>query len=202
MSGGWRCLRCSRMHSWDTTACLWCGEVADLPALQHATATADTTAADLQEDLFGAAHPAEHQPRRVPRESNDIELMYTLAANAVRCGYLLVGAHQRVYARVNAHTEVARVPGYEDDAVHQLLRRRWLTLGASHHLTCGAATLTGVAVLVSRDTRTRLLRWAHQQHPPCSPSPPAHPSPTPNPTARGTDSTGRVIELDRLRRRR
>ena len=138
-------------------------------------------------------------------ESNDVDLMHTIAANAVRCGYLLVGAHQRVYARVDAHTEVARVPGYEDDAVHQLLRRHWLTLGASHHLTCGAATLTGVAVLVSRDTRTQLLRWNHHQRPPSWPSPPTSSSPAPTPAtnaARGADSSGRVIDLDRHRRRR
>ena len=63
----------------------------------------------------------------------------TVAANAVRCGYLLVGASERVYTRTDADDRVARVPRYEDDAVHQLLRRRWLTLGATHRVTCGAA---------------------------------------------------------------
>ncbi len=66
---------------------------------------------------------------RVSRiESNDVELMVTVAANAARCGYLLVGTTERVYARTDADDRVARVPRYEDDAVHQLLRRRWLTL--------------------------------------------------------------------------
>ena len=79
---------------------------------------------------------------RVSRiESNDVDLMVTVAANAVRCGYLLVGTAERVYARTDADDRVARVPRYEEDAVHQLLRRRWLTLGATHRVTCGAAHL-------------------------------------------------------------
>ena len=82
-------------------------------------------------------------------ESNDVDLMHTVAANAVRCGYLLVGANERVYTRTTeGGDEVARVPRFEEDAVHQLLRRRWLTLGATHRITCGAASLIGTTVLV------------------------------------------------------
>ena len=47
-----------------------------------------------QLDLFGSpttapAIPAQRPPSRI--ESNDVDLMVTVAANAVRCGYLLVG---------------------------------------------------------------------------------------------------------------
>ena len=91
-----------------------------------------------QLDLFG--HPAtpdaiagQRAPSRI--ESNDIDLMVTVTANAVRCGYLLVGTAERVYARTDTDDHVARVPRYEEDAVHQLLRRRWLTLGATHRVT-------------------------------------------------------------------
>src|SRR5690348_1000078 len=52
--------------------------------------------------------------RRDSNDSNDIDLMQTVAANAVRCGYLLVGGHERVYARVGTGEEVARVPRYEE----------------------------------------------------------------------------------------
>ena len=59
-------------------------------------------------------------------DSNDVDLMHTIAANAVRCGYLLVGPADRVYTRTDPDSDhVQRVPRYEEDAVHQLLRRRW-----------------------------------------------------------------------------
>ena len=102
-------------------------------------------------------------------ESNDVDLMVTVAANAARCGYLLVGAAERVYARTDADDRVARVPRYEEDAVHQLLRRRWLTLGATHRVTCGAAQLVGTAVLVPKATRERIERWNRLHRPPSWP---------------------------------
>jgi hypothetical protein len=126
--------------------------------------------------------------------------MHTVAANAVRCGYLLVGANERVYTRVvDGGDEVARVPRYEEDAVHQLLRRRWLTLGTPHRITCGAASLVGTTVLVPKDTRARITRWANLQRPPSWPSPPAAGAASDGPTA--GSSSGRVVDLDRHRRR-
>src|ERR1700733_12653499 len=88
-----------------------------------------------QHDLFG--NPAPPAPTRPPSriESNDVDLMMTVAGNAVRCGYLLGGASERVYARTDGDGRVARVPRYEEDAVHQLLRRRWLTLGSAHRVS-------------------------------------------------------------------
>lgn len=138
--------------------------------------------------LFGDADSAP-APAVVSRiESNNVELMHTIAANAVRAGYLLVGTSQRVYARVEGHDDrVTRVPRYEEDAVHQLLRRRWLTLGAGHRVTCGAAALHGTAVLVPRDTRTRVERWEHLQRPPSWPP--------------ATSSADRPHRLDDRRRR-
>jgi hypothetical protein len=107
-----------------------------------------------QLDLFGHPSippviPGQRPPSRI--ESNDVDLMLTVAGNAVRCGCLLVGTAERVYARTDADEHVARVPRYEEDAVHQLLRRRWLTLGAAHYVTCGAAHLIGTAVLVPQN---------------------------------------------------
>ena len=107
------------------------------------------------------------------RLSFEVDLMHTVAANAVRCGYVLVGNAQRVYARVTDHDgdAVQRVPRYEEDAVHQLLRRRWLTTGSQHRVTCGAASLAGAAVLVPKDTRARIERWQRLQRPPTWPAP-------------------------------
>jgi hypothetical protein len=140
-----------------------------------------------QLDLFGQPAAAVPAPRPVSRiESNDVDLMHTVAANAARCGYLLVGTSQRVYTRApDRHPdEVARVPRYEEEAVHQLLRRRWLTLGSQHAATCGAASLTGTAVLVPRDTRARIERWQRLQRPP------SWPAPTPD-----TSTSGWVVPL-------
>jgi len=96
------------------------------------------------------------------RESNDIELMLTIAGNALRCGYLLAGPGEHVYARNADHPHTAvRVPRWEDDAVHQLLHRRWLTRGGTHRVTCGSVRLTGTAVLVPSTTRTRIVQRRH-----------------------------------------
>jgi hypothetical protein len=148
-----------------------------------------------QLDLFGGPAVSVPQQRMSHVESNDVDLMHTVAANAVRCGYLLVGNAERVYARVmDRDGEVARVPRYEEDAVHQLLRRRWLTTGSHHAVTCRAASLTGAAVLVPKDTRSRVERWERLQRPPSWPR-----SDSDGPAAQ---TSGRVVRLhDRKKRR-
>ena len=146
-----------------------------------------------QPDLFGGLHVVD-EPSAVRRESNDVDLIHTVAANAVRCGYLLVGTAERVYARTDTDVHVVRVPRYEEDAVHQLLRRRWLTLGAAHHVTCGAAHLVGTAVLVPKATRDRIARWERLQRPPSWPRPTEEDPPEAEP--------GRVVCLDDRRRQR
>jgi hypothetical protein len=149
-----------------------------------------------QYDLFGDPVPEIPQQRGPSRiESNNVELMVTVAANAVRCGYLLVGTAERVYTRTDADDRVARVPRYEEDAVHQLLRRRWLTLGATHHVTCGAAHLVGSAVLVPKATRERIERWNRLQRPPSWPDHHHHDRHSP------PGDSGEVVHLDDHRRR-
>jgi hypothetical protein len=152
-----------------------------------------------QPDLFGGLHKVGDRPTG-RRESNDVELMHTVAANAIRCGYVLVGASERVYARTTGD-EVARVPRFEEDAVHQLLRRRWLTTGAPYSVTCGAASFTGTAVLVPKQTRAAVARWDHLQRPPSwsrqastTTTEPGRPDQDPR--------AGRVVRLDDHRRRR
>jgi hypothetical protein len=156
-----------------------------------------------QLDLFGhpttqpapPAVPEQRAPSRI--ESNDVDLMVTVAANAARCGYLLVGTAERVYARTDTDDRVARVPRYEEDAVHQLLRRRWLTLGATHPITCGAAHLLGTTVLVPKATRDRIARWERLQRPPSWPDQQR----APERDSTSDDTGGRLVHLDDHRRR-
>jgi adenosylmethionine-8-amino-7-oxononanoate aminotransferase len=123
-----------------------------------------------QLDLFGNADapaPPVASTGTAAGETNDIDLIRHIAGNAGRNLYLLVGRAERVYARADGaeSTDVVRVPRYEEDAVHQLLRRRLLTRGGQHAVTCGAASLNGTAVLAPRSTRLMVERWEHLQRP-------------------------------------
>jgi hypothetical protein len=102
-------------------------------------------------------------------ESNDMDLITTIAGNAARGLYVLVGPNERVYVRTDGPDgrDVARVPRYEEAAVHQLLRRGWLNPGGhTKDLGCGAATLSGTAVNCPATTRARVARWNALQRPP------------------------------------
>jgi hypothetical protein len=154
-----------------------------------------------QLDLFDDRVPAarSNPPRNVvpPVESNDVDLLFTVAGNALRCGYLLARSSERVYARNgDRRDEVVRVPRYEDDAVHQLLHRRWLTRGSPQHVTCGAVALSATSVLVPHDTRQRVARWRHLQRPPHWPHTPT------NSGGPAATTPGRVTRLDDYRRTR
>ena len=131
---------------------------------------------DDQLDLFApvGAVPAPRTPADAvtapaPAESNDLDLIRHVAGNAGRGIYLLVGAAERVYARTDtgAATDIAvRVPAYEEAAVHQLIARGWLTTGhGTHRIRCGAARLTGTAVLSPKATRARVARWEAMARP-------------------------------------
>jgi hypothetical protein len=143
-----------------------------------------------QLDLFG--NPVAASPGTVVPlvESNDVDLLLTVAGNALRCGYLLAGASERVYARNSDHPdEVVRVPRYEDDAVHQLLHRRWLTRGSARHVTCGAVALSATTVLVPEDTRNRVARWQHLQRPRSGLTPGPARAPRPRPPLAGSPAS-------------
>ena len=62
-----------------------------------------------QPDLFGGLHAVPDQPTG-HRETNDVDLIHAVAANAIRCGYVLVGTSERVYAR-STGDEVVRAWG-------------------------------------------------------------------------------------------
>lgn len=130
------------------------------------------TADPGQLDLFGNQTGAPTTPTASgagasAAETNDVDLIRHIAGNASRGLYVLAGRSERVYARADGpeSTAVVRVPRYEEDAVNQLLRRRLLTLGGHHAVTCGAASLSGTAVLAPRSTRSMVARWEHLQRP-------------------------------------
>lgn len=106
-------------------------------------------------------------------ETNGIDLVQHVAGNAGRGLYLIVGASDRVYARADGaeSRDVVRVPRYEEQAVHQLLTRGWLTLGGRHDVTCGAASLVGTAVLCPKTTTARVRRWEALVRPTSWPTP-------------------------------
>jgi hypothetical protein len=125
-------------------------------------------------------------------ESNNVELMHTIAGNADRAGYLLTGPAERVYARDPDRNGCGvRVPRWEEDAVHQLLRRRWLYRGSTYPFSCGAADLTGTTVHTTRDTRARVARWEQINRAPRPQAPPDSPR-----------RRGDVVDLDTRRRTR
>lgn len=148
------------------------GELVGCNGKHRAIAAAETGRklwARVHTEIPSARQPANGQRREAGRhragraESNDVELMYTVAGNAMRCGYLLAGPSERVYARdSDPLTSVVPVPRWEDDAVHQLLGRRWLARGQVRKVTCGAARLTATTVSVPPATRARVNRWRHQ----------------------------------------
>ena len=169
------------------------------PVLVVVTMTTHPGRRGGQLDLFGNPVAGRPPGNVVPLvESNDVELMLTVAGNAIRCGYLLAGASERVYARDSDHRdEVVRVPRYEDDAVHQLLRRRWLTRGAPHRVTCGAVALLG-------DHRARARGHPQPGRPLAAPAAPPY-WPTRHPRGSGgpaVTTAGRVTRLDDYRRTR
>jgi hypothetical protein len=137
--------------------------------------------------------PTKPAPGAVSRiESNNVELMHTIAGNADRAGYLLAGPAERVYARDPDRNGCGvRVPRWEEDAVHQLLRRRWLYRGSTYPFSCGAADLTGTSVHTTRDTRTRVARWEQINR---APRPPSQAQPRRN--------GGDVVDLEQHRRTR
>ena len=69
-----------------------------IPGLRHLVVDPINHDTSVQTDLFGDPLPAPDIPvqRAVSRiESNDIDLMMTIADNAARCGYYVAGTTER-----------------------------------------------------------------------------------------------------------
>jgi len=91
----------------------------------------------VQGALFGGQQPipTPRQPAETRPATNDMDLIETVIRLAREPGYVLIGATDRVYRRrVGSNEEVERVPGYEADAVHQLLARGLLSTGGAHQV--------------------------------------------------------------------
>lgn len=139
-----------------------------------------------QQDLFGTALPgagcASGAGPSGRRAVNDMELIERVLAVAEGQGYALVGPADRVYRR-EAGGEIAPAPGYEGEAVHHLLAKRFLTRGGQHQFTCGPYAGTGESVLVPRRTKDLARRWRHYK--------PLNPATSGNGDGNGRTTTGR-----------
>jgi hypothetical protein len=120
--------------------------------------------------LFGGQQPLPGQ-RSAPKPrplTNDMDLIETVIRMAGDPGYVLIGAAERVYRRrPGCGEEVEKVPGYEADAVHQLLDQKALTTGGAHQVRYGRHEGRATSVLLSRATARRAQRWANYQRPAC-----------------------------------
>jgi hypothetical protein len=95
------------------------------------------------------------------RDINDMDAIQDVLDRAVRVGYMLVGANEQVYRKVQGSqiNEIERVSINEAELVHQLIRQKYLTVGGNHHCVHGRSSGPANSVLVPRDTRHRLSRW-------------------------------------------
>jgi hypothetical protein len=94
--------------------------------------------------------------------TNDVELIRDVIRTAVTRGYVLIGPAQRVFLRLDDTDKpglVQPVPGYERDAVHQLLDTRHLRLGGTRVVRYGDQEGPATSVLVARASRAMATRW-------------------------------------------
>jgi len=90
---------------------------------------------------------------RVSRGVKDRDLVESVLRTALGDGYAVIGHPARVYRCVGGG-EIEAVPGYESDAVSDLIDRELLRVGGWHDYTCGSSAGHGRAVLVPTGTRT------------------------------------------------
>jgi hypothetical protein len=117
-------------------------------------------------DAPDRGHPWDLQP--VPGKSsrrpvNDVELIADVIRTASTRGYVLIGPAQRVFVWVDAKKKgghVEKVPGYEQDAVHQLLGSRHLRIGGTHIVCYRDREGPANSVLVSKAAQAMIARWS------------------------------------------
>jgi hypothetical protein len=112
-----------------------------------------------QTGLWGRSEPLA-KPAPARREVNDLDLIESVIRTATDPGYVLIGPAERVYLRERGSTRaVTRVPGYEADAVAQLLDSRHLSVGGTHIVRANGREGPARSVLVSKSARSMLARW-------------------------------------------
>jgi len=113
-------------------------------------------------DLFGntvTATPAPAEKLRRPRITNDTDLVITIVERAMSSlGYVLIGPTGQVHRKHGPH-QAKKCIWWEADAVHQLLTRKWLTVGGYHLYQVGATRKAGQSVLVPKHIRLKVQRW-------------------------------------------
>jgi hypothetical protein len=118
--------------------------------------------APSQGGLWGPQPVPDNEPARAA--TNDIELIRDVIRTAMTRGYVLIGPAQRVFVRLDDNNKgglVEPIPGYERDAVHQLLGSRHLRTGGTRIVRYGAQQGPATSVLVSSGARAMVTRWGN-----------------------------------------
>ncbi len=105
--------------------------------------------------LFGEHTPPTRPPEVRARIADD-DLVEAVGRTAIRPGYVVLGASERVYRReADEIYAVVRVPGYEHDTVHQLVTDGVLKIGHSITVTVTDRGRQYGALLVVMPNHTR-----------------------------------------------
>jgi hypothetical protein len=125
--------------------------------------TAQRSDAPAQGGLWGPQLVPDSHPAH--SETNDLELIADVIRAALDPGYVLIGPARRVFRRIDSNTQkgapVETVPTYEQDAVHQLLDRRHLTIGGTHIVSYSGRQGPANSVLVKKASRAMVTRWGN-----------------------------------------
>jgi hypothetical protein len=124
--------------------------------------TTQRSDAPTQGGLWGPQPVPDKEPARPA--INDIELIRDVLRTAITRGYVLIGPAQRVFVRLDDNAKgglVEPVPGYERDAVHQLLGSRHLRTGGTRIVGYGGQQGPATSILVSKGARAMVTRWDH-----------------------------------------
>lgn len=93
-----------------------------------------------------------------------MDLIQRVIRTASISGFVLVGGNERVYQRTTDN-HVEQVSTDVDDAVHQLIKRKWLHVGGTHHVRYGRYQGPARSVLVPKKSRDMVHRWQALQRP-------------------------------------
>jgi hypothetical protein len=115
-----------------------------------------------QMDMFGGPDAPVQGPVIETSATNDLDLIESVIRVARETGYVVMGPGEQVYHRDfdgGLLDGIELAPGYEAEAVHQLIRRGLLTIGGGHTVSHEGHSCRADAVLVPRKTRDMAGRW-------------------------------------------
>ena len=123
------------------------------------------TTVPAQKAFFGRQEPVPGTSKAGAAATNDPELIADVVRIATEPGYVVIGAAERVFRRVDGTKTkggpVEPVPAYEQDVVRQLLSTGQLRTGGTHTVRYGGREGSASSVLVPRGTRDMVTRWSN-----------------------------------------